>query len=33
MNTRSPLFWVAVTLGGVYAYHHFVKPLPGAKTA
>lgn len=32
MNTRSPLFWVAATLAGVYAYHHWVKPLPGAKS-
>ena len=31
--TRTPLFWIGVTLLGVYGYHHFVKPLPGAKSA
>lgn len=25
-------FWFAVGVGSVWAYHHFVKPLPGAKT-
>lgn len=31
--TRSPLFWVVVGVGGVWVYHHFVKPLPGAKSS
>lgn len=31
--TRSPLFWIAVGVGSVWVYHHFVKPLPGAKSA
>ncbi len=30
--TRSPLFWIAGTLVAVWGYHHFVHPLPGAKT-
>jgi len=29
--TRSPLFYVAVGVAGVWAFHRFVKPLPGAK--
>ena len=28
--TRSPIFWFALGVGSVWAYHHFVKPLPGA---
>lgn len=28
---RSPLFYVGATLVAVFAYHRFVKPLPGAK--
>lgn len=28
----SPLFWIAVGVGGTWAFHHFVKPMPGAKT-
>jgi hypothetical protein len=30
---RSKDFWwgVGLTLGGLYVYHHFVSPLPGAK--
>jgi hypothetical protein len=31
--TRSPLFWIAVGVVGVWGYHHFVSPLPGAKSA
>ena len=30
--TRSPLFWVGVGVVGVWGYHHWVKPLPGAKS-
>jgi hypothetical protein len=30
--TRSPLFWIGATVLGVYAFHHWVKPIPGAKT-
>lgn len=30
--TRHPLFWIVGTLAGVYVWHHFVSPLPGAKT-
>lgn len=26
--TNSPVFWIAVGVAGVYAYHHWVKPLP-----
>jgi hypothetical protein len=29
---NSPLFWIVVGAGGVYAYHHWVKPLPAAAT-
>ena len=29
--TRSPIFWILVGVGGVWGYHHFVKPVPGAK--
>jgi hypothetical protein len=28
--TRSPIFWIAVGVVGVWGWHHFVKPLPGA---
>jgi hypothetical protein len=29
---RHPLFMgILLGVGGVWAYHHFVKPLPGAK--
>jgi hypothetical protein len=31
--TKSPLFWVAVGVAGVWGYHHFLSPLPGAKGA
>ena len=31
--TRSPLFYVAVGVAGVWAFHKWVKPLPGGKTA
>lgn len=27
--TRSPVFWVLVGVGGVWAFHRWVKPLPG----
>lgn len=27
---RSPLFWFAAGVVTVWAYHHWVKPLPGA---
>ncbi len=29
---RSPLFWFAAGLGTAWAYHHWIKPLPGSKT-
>ena len=29
--TRSPIFYVLVGVGGVWLYHHFVMPVPGAK--
>lgn len=29
---KSPLFYVLVGVGGVWAFHKFVKPLPGGKT-
>lgn len=28
---RSFVWGVIVGVGGVWAYHHFVKPMPGAK--
>jgi len=31
--SRSPIFWVAVGVAGVWAFHKFVSPLPGAKKA
>lgn len=31
--TRSPLFYVAVGVAGVWAFHRFVKPLPGGKSS
>lgn len=31
--TRSPIFWIAVGVAGVWAWHHFVSPVPGAKTS
>jgi hypothetical protein len=31
--TNSPLFWIAVGVGGVWGYHHWIKPLPGAKSS
>lgn len=31
--TSSPLFWIAVGVGGVWAWHHWVRPLPAAKAA
>ena len=30
--TRSPIFWVVVGVVGVWAWHHWVKPIPGAAT-
>lgn len=27
---RHPLTWFALGVGSVWAYHHWVKPLPGA---
>ena len=30
--TRSPIFWIAVGVVGVWAWHHWVKPIPGAAT-
>lgn len=30
---RSPLFWVAVGVGGTYAFHRWIKPLPSAKSS
>jgi len=30
--TRSPLFYVALGVAGAWAFHKFVKPVPG-KTA
>lgn len=29
---RHPLTWFALGVGSVWAYHHWIKPLPGAKT-
>jgi hypothetical protein len=29
---RHPLTWFALGIGATWAYHHFVKPLPGAST-
>ena len=29
--TRSPIFYVAMGVAGVWLYHKFVMPLPGAK--
>jgi uncharacterized membrane protein YuzA (DUF378 family) len=29
---KSPLFYIAVGVGGVWLFHHFVKPIPGAKS-
>lgn len=31
--TRSPIFWIAVGVGGTWAFHKFMRPLPGGKTA
>lgn len=28
---RHPLTWFALGVGSVWAYHHWMKPLPGAK--
>jgi hypothetical protein len=28
---RHPLTWFALGVGSVWAYHHWVKPMPGAK--
>lgn len=30
--TNSPVFWFALGVGSVWAYHHWVKPLPKPKT-
>lgn len=30
---KSPIFWVLVGVGGVWAFHKFVKPIPGKKEA
>jgi hypothetical protein len=30
--TRSPIFWFAAGVVSVWAWHHWLKPLPGAKT-
>jgi hypothetical protein len=27
--TRSPLFYVAVGVAGAWAFHKFIKPVPG----
>jgi hypothetical protein len=29
---QSPVFWIAVGVAGTWAFHHWVKPVPGAKT-
>jgi len=29
--TKSPIFWVVVGAGSVWAYHKFVKPMPSNK--
>lgn len=29
---RHPATWFLLGVGSVWAYHHFVKPLPGAAT-
>lgn len=29
---HHPAFWFIAGLGTAWAYHHFVKPLPGAST-
>ena len=29
---RSPLVYFGLGIGAVWAYHHWVKPLPGAKS-
>jgi hypothetical protein len=31
--TRSPIFWFVAGVGTVWAWHHFVKPLPGAASS
>jgi hypothetical protein len=28
----SPLFYIGVGVLGTWAFHHFIKPMPGAKT-
>jgi hypothetical protein len=28
---RHPAFWFVAGIGSVWAYHHFIKPLPAAK--
>lgn len=30
---HSPIVWFAAGVASVWVYHHFVKPLPGAKTS
>ncbi len=31
--TSSKLFWVGVGVAGTWAFHKFVKPLPGANAS
>ena len=30
---RHPLTWFVLGAGSVYAYHHWLKPLPGAASS
>ena len=30
---RSPILYIGLGVLGTWAFHHFVKPLPAAKTA
>ena len=31
--TRSPIFWIATGAASVWAFHHFIKPLPSSMKA
>jgi hypothetical protein len=31
--TKSPIFWFALGVGSVWAFHHWGKALPGAKAS
>jgi uncharacterized membrane protein YuzA (DUF378 family) len=30
---RSPFFYIVVGVAGTYAFHHWIKPLPAAKSS